>query len=243
MQCPVAHSRTSQEPSGRSAGKCPFSHGTGGHAQPTSVAAGDQQGRENAGSTVTGESRDSSDAVAALNGCPFGYPPSEPVREPSGAAARCPIGHGQQQSNGGPSAEQDSAPAQCPMGFTAADGPRMTQFHCVICKSLLYDCVQLSCSCKYCRYCVAAFHDCPLCGADITSRTHEPKLQGAGSCASCAIQYSCNQQLLLLPLITCELLFGSLKLLRLQVWWTSISRLMLAHKTYLTLANQTAPCR
>ncbi|KAL3148158.1 hypothetical protein ABBQ38_014440 [Trebouxia sp. C0009 RCD-2024] len=175
MQCPVAHPRTSQKFSGRSGGKCPFNQ-----ARPTPVGnVGAGRTGDNATSTaLRAVSSDSPEAVAALNGCPFGYAASEPVREPSGADTSCPMAHGQQQSHVEISAEQESAPAQCPMGFTAADGPRMTEFHCVICKSLLYDCVQLSCTCKYCRYCVAAYHDCPLCGADITSRTPEPKLQG-----------------------------------------------------------------
>ncbi|KAL0034657.1 hypothetical protein WJX77_001447 [Trebouxia sp. C0004] len=122
----------------------------------------------------------SSKAVAALNGCPLGYAASEPVQDAPPTAV-CPMGHGPQPGAAHArldDAEGSPAPAQCPMGFTASDGPRMTQLHCVICKSLLYDCVQLSCSCKYCRYCVASFSDCPLCGADITSRTAATELQG-----------------------------------------------------------------
>ena len=162
----------SQEPAANSAGRCPFNH-----APPQSASQAGENGKSAA---LPAESQDSPVAVAALNGCPFGYATSETIKEPSAAAAKCPMGHGQQQSHAADTdARQDAAHAQCPMGFTAADGPRMTQLHCVICKSLLYDCVQLSCSCKYCRYCVSNFQDCPLCGADITSRTAEPELQGA----------------------------------------------------------------
>lgn len=181
MHCPVVRSLPSKEPSGRPASKCPFRD-----VQPASiddVAAAHSGGNGKSTALDTG-SRPSPEAVSALNGCPSGYATSEPAREPLAAAARCSLGHGQQQINTRNSVEQGSAPAQCPMGFTAADGPRMTQLHCVICKSLLYDCVQLSCTCKYCRYCVASFQDCPLCGADITSRTAEPKLQGARSSTS-----------------------------------------------------------
>ena len=157
-----------------SAGKCPFSHAQAKSAD--SVLAVGHAETNGTATALTGDLNDITEAAAALNGCQLGYTASEPVTK----KARCPVGHGQQQSNAtGTDAEQDAAPAQCPMGFTAADGPRMTQFHCVICKSLLYDCVQLSCSCKYCRYCVANFQDCPLCGADITNRTASPELQGA----------------------------------------------------------------
>ena len=180
MHCPLAPAvatsqpKMSQEPVATPAGRCPFDP-----AQLQSVVSASQAGENGTPMALPTESQDSPDAVAALNACPFGYAASEPVKEPSAAAARCPMGHGQQQSQASHTdARQDAVPAQCPMGFTAADGPRMTQLHCVICKSLLYDCVKLSCSCKYCRYCVENFQDCPLCGADITSRTAESELQG-----------------------------------------------------------------
>lgn len=176
MECPVSHAESSQQPPTSPAGKCPFNHG-----QPISVDRVAVAGHTAESSTAANDAnmRGSSEAVAALNGCPFGYAPSEPVQEPTAAAPVCPMGHGQQQSLSAP--DPDTAPAQCPMGFTSSDGPRMTQFHCVICKSLLYDCVQLSCSCKYCRHCVASFQDCPLCGADVKSRKSVPDLQGAAS--------------------------------------------------------------
>lgn len=188
MQCPVAHApvinqpKMSQEPAAAAAGGCPFNH-----AQLQSVVSASQTRENGTQMALPTTSQDSPDAVAALNGCPFGYAASEPVKEPSAAAARCRMGYGQQNQAADTDARQDAAPAQCPMGFTAADGPRMTQFHCVICKSLLYDCVKLSCSCKYCRYCVENFQDCPLCGADITSRTAETELQGV-PLRLCALQ-------------------------------------------------------
>ena len=175
----------SQKPAAISAGRCPFNL-----ARPQSVVSAGQAGENGTTAALPADSQKSPEAVAALNGCPFGYATSEAVTEPSAAATKCPMGHGQQQNHAADTdARPDVAPAQCPMGFTAADGPKMTQFHCVICKSLLYDCVQLSCSCKYCRYCVANFQDCPLCGADITSRTAEPGLQGAAHLlyAACTI--------------------------------------------------------
>ena len=185
MQCPVSHAQPSQQPPNPSAGKCPYHH-----SQPVSaegVAIVGQNAERNI-SNKDAHMGGSPEAVAALNGCPFGYAASEPVKEPSAAAPVCPMGHGQQQIL--PEPDQDSAPAQCPMGFTSSDGPRMTQFHCVICKSLLYDCLQLSCSCKYCKHCVASFQDCPLCGADIKSRKPDPGLQGAASLLS-TILHTC----------------------------------------------------
>ena len=164
MRCPVEH-QAAERSASAAAGKCPFNHGQ--------FSAGKSSQAENG--HIPPATRPSSEAHAALNGCPMGYTASEPVQQPQDQAA-CPMAHGTQ--NGTASQGSEAAPAQCPMGFTAADGPRMTAFHCVICKSLLYDCVQLSCACKYCRHCVANFRDCPLCGADITSRTPDTELQG-----------------------------------------------------------------
>ena len=163
MRCPVEH-RAGERSASAAAGRCPFNH--------SQLSAGSSQPEKE---QVLPSTQPSSEAHAALNGCPMGYMASEPVQQPQDQAA-CPMGHRAQ--NGTASQGSEAAPAQCPMGFTAADGPRMTAFHCVICKSLLYDCVQLSCACKYCRHCVANFRDCPLCGADITSRTSDTELQG-----------------------------------------------------------------
>ena len=165
MQCPVNHNASSKAHAG-SAGKCPFDH---------SQLAATKASNAEEGQQPSATAQPSSEAHAALNGCPMGYTASEPVQE-NGVA--CPMGFGGTPAANSQSNSNDAAPAQCPMGFTAADGPRMTEFHCVICKSLLYDCIQLSCSCKYCRDCVANFRDCPLCGADISSRTPDIKLQG-----------------------------------------------------------------
>ncbi|DBB18148.1 TPA: hypothetical protein ACH3X3_003122 [Trebouxia sp. C0006] len=177
MERAVSHVATDKQQTTAHAGKCPFNHGQVRvtTTQSTTDKAADGQ-REDIQSD---ESLQSSEAVAALNGCPLGYAASVPVQD--GPPAVCPMGQGSQPGAvhaGLDDAESSPAPAQCPMGFKASDGPRMTQLHCVICKSLLYNCVQLNCSCKYCKYCVANFSDCPLCGADITSRTAATELQG-----------------------------------------------------------------
>ncbi len=188
MECPVSHDVTGKQQPVAHAGKCPFDRGQV-RTQSTTDKAADGKRAD----LQSDESLQSSDAVAALNGCPLGYAASVPVKDAPPAV--CPMGHGSQpgaEHAGLDDAESSPAPAQCPMGFTASDGPKMTQFHCVICKSLLYDCVQLSCSCKYCRYCVANFSDCPLCGADITSRTAATELQGTCCANCCACSVSCN---------------------------------------------------
>ena len=174
MECPVSHVVTGKQQTIAHAGKCPFNHG-----QVRTQSTPDKDADGQRADLHSDESLQSSEAVSALNGCPLGYAALVPVQDAPPAV--CPMGR---VSHPGAAhahldnAESSLAPAQCPMGFTASDGPRMTQLHCVICKSLLYDCVQLSCSCKYCKYCVANFSDCPLCGADITSRTDATKLQG-----------------------------------------------------------------
>ena len=191
MERAVSHVATDKQQTTAHAGKCPFNHGQVRvtTTQSTTDKAADGQ-REDIQSD---ESLQSSEAVAALNGCPLGYAASVPVQD--GPPAVCPMGQGSQPGAahaGLDDAESSPAPAQCPMGFTAPDGPRMTQLHCVICKSLLYNCVQLNCSCKYCKYCVANFSDCPLCGADITSRTAATELQGTCCAFCCACSASCN---------------------------------------------------
>lgn len=157
------HSAGGMPTSKAEVGKCPFDHSNLTASKP-SLSEGPAQ-------PVVAQP--SSEAHSALNGCPMGYTASEPA-----TGGSCPVDHGRKARPGSQMYEDAAAPAQCPMGFTAADGPRMTELHCIICKSLLYDCIQLSCSCKYCRQCVAHFKDCPLCGADITSRTPDTALQG-----------------------------------------------------------------
>ncbi len=191
MECPVSHVVTDKQQTIAHAGKCPFNHGQMRvhTTQSTTDKAADGQRAD----LQSDESLQSCEAVAALNGCPLGYAASVP--EQDAPPAVCPMGHGSQPGAAHARLDDDEsspAPAQCPMGFTASDGPRMTQLHCVICKSLLYDCVQLSCSCKYCRYFVANFSDCPLCGADITSRTAATELQGTCCAICCACSASCN---------------------------------------------------
>lgn len=176
MECPVSRVVPDKQQTIAHASKCPFNHG---QVVNTTQSTTDTAAVKQPAHLQSDESLQLSEAVAALSGCPLGYAASVPSAQDAPPAV-CPMGHGSEPGAAHArldDAESRPAPAQCPMGFTASDGPRMTQLHCVICKSLLYDCVQLSCSCKYCRYCVASFSDCPLCGADIISRTAATELQ------------------------------------------------------------------
>lgn len=155
--------------------KCPFSHIQSKDAPPVSH----DSVHSVRDSTSNGYAVKPSDEFARQGICPFPHASAAAASQTSADPATCPMGYGPQ-----PSTAEAPQTAQCPMGFSSADGPRMTEFHCVICKSLLYDTVQLGCSCRYCRHCVAAYNDCPLCGADISSRTPDPKLQGM--CQPCA---------------------------------------------------------
>lgn len=230
MECPVSHVVTDKQPTIAHAGKCPFNHGQVRvtTTQNTADKAADGQRAD----LQSDEPLQSSEAVAALNGCPLGYAASEPVQDAPPTAV-CPMGQGPQPGAAHArldDAEGSPAPAQCPMGFTASEGPRMTQLHCVICKSLLYDCVQLSCSCKYCRYCVANFSDCPLCGADITSRIAATELQGTCCALCCVWVVPVTTYALFIPcLVCCFWVTASM-----QGWWIHTLMPTLGPKTYST---------
>ncbi|KAL4517007.1 hypothetical protein Ndes2437B_g06628 [Nannochloris sp. 'desiccata'] len=97
---------------------------------------------------------------------------------PKAATAACPMGFGARAdaSSDGPSAQAGApsapaagAPATCPLGFGSSSGPKLTNLHCTICKSFLYDCVKTNCGHTYCRVCISRFQDCPTCGADVVS--------------------------------------------------------------------------
>lgn len=156
----------------RPAGKCPFNHG---EAKALDAATG-QKPAQHDEANGHANAAEPSQTSASRAKCPFPHATSEDSSQAPADPATCPMGYGPQ-----PSSADTPQTAQCPMGFSSVDGPVMTQFHCVICKSLLYDCVQLSCSCKYCRYCTLEYSDCPLCGADIKSRTPVAELQGGAS--------------------------------------------------------------
>lgn len=105
---------------------------------------------------------------------------------PKGALATCPMGFGARAdaSSGGPShasttssTAPPAAAATCPLGFGSSSGPKLTNLHCIICKSFLYDCVKTNCGHSYCRHCISRFRDCPTCGADVVSVESAPESQ------------------------------------------------------------------
>jgi tetratricopeptide (TPR) repeat protein len=95
--------------------------------------------------------------------------------ETGSSPATCPMGFGALAvaSSGEGSSHAAAAPgapgATCPLGFGSSSGPKLTNLHCMICKSFLYDCVKTNCGHKYCRVCISRFQDCPTCGADVVS--------------------------------------------------------------------------
>ena len=44
---------------------------------------------------------------------------------------------------------------------------------------MYYDAVKPVCGHTFCRNCLAPFHDCPVCGADVKGVQPESELQGA----------------------------------------------------------------
>ena len=69
---------------------------------------------------------------------------------------------------------------KCPLGFTSsASGRRaVSEWQCMICRSLLYDCVTTSCGHEFCRDCILKTKDCPRCGADVGELLSNIEKQG-----------------------------------------------------------------
>lgn len=235
MQCPVDHV---QMPASNATGKCPSDHGQQ-NTEPT--PSGDAAPPVDDART-NGHAAQSSQQHTPQGKCPFPHAATAAPSQTTTDPATCSMSYGSQ-----PSSAEAPQTAQCPMGFSSADGPRMTEFHCVICKSLLYDCTQLGCSCKYCRHCVAAYNDCPLCGADITSRTSDPELQGMPTHKTTCVRGSVD---LAAPVARCSFLgtfsphkVDTVIVCILQGWWISTLMHTLAHTTCLTWAKMLAISR
>lgn len=66
----------------------------------------------------------------------------------------------------------------CPLGFGGGkQGPNLTNFHCIICKALYYNCKVTNCNHRFCGGCIDKFRDCPVCGADIEHLTSDAEMQ------------------------------------------------------------------
>ncbi|RMZ52791.1 hypothetical protein APUTEX25_000910 [Auxenochlorella protothecoides] len=113
-------------------------------------------------------------AAAQAAGCPFHSQIPEQAEAPK-APGKCPF-----LASGGaqPSTPVGSDAPKCPMGFSSEVQQKLGSFHCVLCKSLLHDCVRTACRHEYCRACIERYHDCPICGADAQPLTAAPDVQG-----------------------------------------------------------------
>ena len=74
------------------------------------------------------------------------------------------------------------AAAKCPLGFGSTDASSKKQiesaWHCMICGSLLFDCVTTTCGHDFCRPCISKTADCPCCGADVGELRSNTTKQG-----------------------------------------------------------------
>lgn len=76
------------------------------------------------------------------------------------------------------SKEQSAELGTCPLGFgSGKEGPRMGIFHCIICKSIMYEASKTNCGHTFCKHCIEKFRDCPACGADITDIQPNTEIQ------------------------------------------------------------------
>lgn len=65
-------------------------------------------------------------------------------------------------------------PVSCPLGF-GTSVTAVSQFHCTICRGLLYEPVKLvPCDHSFCSFCISPACSCPTCGQDIV--TQEPNV-------------------------------------------------------------------
>jgi hypothetical protein len=117
------------------------------------------------------------------------HAPSQPpnTAKPPTQPASCPFlsKQGAQPSPSDASAGHDttkeppSPPAVCPLGFGSSNkGPRLSPLHCIICKSLMYNCVVTECGHRFCAACISRTPDCPACGADVGTVSPDKDVQG-----------------------------------------------------------------
>lgn len=84
---------------------------------------------------------------------------------------RCPVKHlwsgsGTRETESKPKGH-DNRPV-CPLGYGSPNGPSLSVLHCPLCRALLHNVVSTQpCKHLFCKFCIAKFSDCPLCGSDI----------------------------------------------------------------------------
>jgi hypothetical protein len=64
------------------------------------------------------------------------------------------------------------------MGFGAGGTARLDPLACIICRTLYYDAAKTACQHRFCRFCIAPFRDCPICGADCKPLGADAEMQG-----------------------------------------------------------------
>lgn len=75
------------------------------------------------------------------------------------------------------SSDSASISPKCPFGYDSHSF-KLGPFSCMICQALLFESSKcVPCSHIYCKACISAFKDCPLCGADIEKVEADPNLQ------------------------------------------------------------------
>ena len=145
------------------------------HARASEPVAQDTK-HENENADLVSESA-SKLASVSLNTAAENKPGSQNTGDTQGAPATCPMGFGARTDASSDPSPSGSAPATCPLGFGSSSGPKLTNLHCIICKSFMYDCVKTNCGHTYCRACIYRFQDCPTCGADVVSVQPDPESQ------------------------------------------------------------------
>ncbi|KAI8107455.1 hypothetical protein M9435_002484 [Picochlorum sp. BPE23] len=90
------------------------------------------------------------------------------------------IASDEQETGSNSSKERSAEVGTCPLGFgSGKEGPRMGLFHCIICKSIMFEASITNCGHTFCKHCIEKCRDCPACGADITDIQPNIEIQEA----------------------------------------------------------------
>lgn len=164
---------------------CPFAKLAVADAPTTSSASSSEPSADSVSLTATGDAGAAaptagqgppvSSAAGSTGTCPFGFGAAAAAPQAAGSSA----GAASNADPTGPVAEPAAAPGKCPYGFgQASNGPKLSELHCVLCRSLLFEAVTTNCGHIFCGSCAGRFSDCPVCGADIIEMKPNTELQG-----------------------------------------------------------------
>lgn len=110
--------------------------------------------------------------------CPFvkaARPDDASTRKPGESHSKNQAEHDGKDLN--ESSDSASISPKCPFGYDSHSF-KLGPFSCMICQALLFESSKcVPCSHIYCKACISAFKDCPLCGADIEKVEADPNLQ------------------------------------------------------------------